>query len=148
VTGQAEREREQDRTAENAALVRVATGPLVGPVLWRVLSMMLARADWPLDRLDDAQLVCDALSAHAPAYASDGHLTFSVQANECEAAVRVLELADGGAEELVQDAMLPVVGNVLERIAEQVSIEQDEHGASSGLTIALKGPSPRGNEIN
>jgi hypothetical protein len=97
----------------------VASGPLVGPVLWRVVSMVLARADWPVDRLDDALLVCDALCAHAPAYASDGRLTFSVEADEHEAELRVRDLRSEGATALVQDAILPVVGNVLERIAER-----------------------------
>ena len=34
----------------------VASGPLVGPVLRRVVGMLAARADLPLDRLDDAVL--------------------------------------------------------------------------------------------
>ena len=52
----------------NFVRVRLTAGPLAGPVLWRVVSMVLARADWPLERLDDMLLVCDALSAHAPRY--------------------------------------------------------------------------------
>jgi serine/threonine-protein kinase RsbW len=132
---------EQEQATENVIRVRVANGPLVGPVLWRVVSMALARADWPLDRLDDALIVCDALCAHAPAYANDGRLTFSVQANEHEAELRVLDLTRGGASGLVQDAMLPVVGNVLEHVAERVSVEADEQGECSQLVLVLKGPS-------
>jgi hypothetical protein len=130
-----------ERATDNLTRVRVANGPLVGPVLWRVVSMVLARADWPVDRLDDALLVCDALCAHAPAYASDGRLTFSVQANEHEAQLRVGDLTADGATRLVRDAILPVVGNVLERIADSVSAELDEHGESSQLVLVLKGPS-------
>jgi hypothetical protein len=132
---------EQERATDGVTRVRVANGPLVGPVLWRVVSMVLARADWPLDRLDDALLVCDALCAHAPAYASDGRLTFSVQANEHEAELRVQDLTADGAAGLVRDAMLPVVGNVLERIADSVSPEHDEHGEGSQLVLVLEGPS-------
>jgi serine/threonine-protein kinase RsbW len=128
---------EQERATDNLALLRLANGPLVAPVLCRVVSMMLARADWPLDRLDDALLVCDALCAHAPAYASDGRLAFSVRANEREAELRVLELSDDAATGLVRDAMLPVVGNVLERFAECVSVEPDEQGLGSQLVIVL-----------
>jgi hypothetical protein len=131
--------REQERATESVTRVRLANGPLMGPVLWRVMSMMLARADWPLDRLDDALLVCDALCAHAPAYASDGRLTFSVQASEQEAELRVLDLTCDGAARLVQDAMLPVVGNVLERIAERVSVEPDESGEGTRLALVLRG---------
>lgn len=131
--------REQERATDNVTRVRLANGPLLGPVLWRVLSMVLARADWPLDRLDDAQLLCDALCAHAPAYASDGRLTFSVQASEQEAELRVLGLTEDGATRLVDDAMLPVVGNVLERVSERVLVEPDELGESSQLVLVLKG---------
>jgi hypothetical protein len=128
---------EQEQSTDNVTRVRLANGPLMGPVLWRVVSMVLARADWPVDRLDDALLVCDALCAHAPAYASDGRLTFSVQADEHAAELRVRDLAAGGATGLVRDAMLPVVGNVLERIADRVLVESDAQGKSSQLVLVL-----------
>jgi hypothetical protein len=129
--------REQERATDNVAHLRLANGPLLGPVLWRVVSMVLARADWPLDRLDDALLVCDALCAHAPAYANDGRLTFSVQADEHEAELRVRDLKNDGAAGLVKDAILPVVGNVLESMAERLSIEPGEQSEGSQLLLVL-----------
>jgi hypothetical protein len=120
------------------ARVRLADGPLAAPVLWRVVSMMLARADWPLDRLDDVRLICDALSAHAFVHSSDATLTFSIQANEHEAEMHVLNLIKDGASGLVGDAVLPVVGNVLERIAERTSIGTGSNGAGSQLILALR----------
>lgn len=135
MNGQAARPREQ--ATDNVTRVRVTSGPLVGPVLWRVVSMVLARADWPVDRLEDALLVCDALCAHAPAYASDGRLTFSVEANEQEAELRVRDLMSEGAGALARDAILPVVGNVFERVAERVSVEPEEHGDGSQLVLTL-----------
>jgi len=128
---------EQERATDNIARVRLANGPLMGPVLCRVVSMVLARADWAVDRLDDALLVCDALCAHAPTYATDGRLAFSVQANEHEAELRVGDLTGDGAAGLIQDAMLPMVGNLLERIADRVSIEPDERGDGSQLVLVL-----------
>ncbi len=38
----------------------------------------------------------------------------------------MLDLAPGGGDGLIADAALPGVGNVLERIADDVSVEQDE----------------------
>jgi len=131
------RARARERAIGDVTRLRLADGPLLGPVLCRVVSMVLTRADWPVDRLDDALLVCDALCAHAPAYASDGRLAFSVRADGNEAELRVQELAPEGAEALVRDAMLPVVGNVLEHVAERMSVETDEHGASPQLVIVL-----------
>lgn len=128
---------DQERASDNVTRVRVANGPLVGPVLRRVVSIVLARADWPLDELDNALLVCDALCAHAPARARDGQLTFSMQANERQAKLCVHALSADGAVQLVEDAMLPVVGNVLERVADRVTVEPDEPEGYSQLVLVL-----------
>ncbi len=127
----------REQVTDNLARARVTGGPLVGPVLWRVVSMVLARADWPVNRLDEALLVCDALCAHAPTYASDGGLTFSVGADKRAAELRVRDLTAEGAASLVQDAILPIVGNVLERVSERVSIEPEEDGEGSQLVLIL-----------
>lgn len=124
--------------------LRVTNGPLTAPLLCRVVSMVLTRADWPLERLDDALLVCDALGAHAPAHANDGRLTFSVKADEHEAELRVGELKPDGASGLVRDTRLPAVGNVLEQVAERVSIEGGEPGVDSELVVVLRGADPDG----
>ena len=116
---------------------RVRTGPLVGPVLRRMVSIALARADWPLDRLDDALLVCDALSAHAPRHAQARRLSLSVKADGREAELRVGELGHAGAAALLREATLPVVGNVLEGIAEDVRSVR-EPGGGSTLALVLK----------
>ena len=52
--------------------VSIASGPLVGPILRRVVGMLAARADLPLDRLDDAVLVADLIAARAPAHVLHG----------------------------------------------------------------------------
>jgi len=135
VNGPAAGPREQ--ATDNLARARVAGGPLVGPVLWRVVSMVLARADWPVNRLDEALLVCDALCAHAPMHASEGGLTFSVEADEREAELRIRDLTAEGAASLVQDAILPIVGNLLERVSERVLVEPEDDGKGSQLVLIL-----------
>jgi hypothetical protein len=126
---------------DGAISVRVAGGPLVGPVLRRLVSIVLARADWPLDGLDDALLVCDALSAHAPGHARAEWVALSVRADEREAELRMSELRHGGAADLLRDATLPVVGNVLEGIAENVSVHTEPDGGSL-LVLVLRTYSP------
>jgi len=111
-------------------------GPLLSPVLRRMVSIVLARADWPLDALDDALLVCDALSAHAPAHTLAGWVALSVEANDREAELCVGELTYDGAAQLVRDATLPVAGNVIEGIAEKVSVESMD-GEGSQLVLVL-----------
>ena len=117
----------QDQRAEqpaaNSVTLRVANGPLAAPVLGRVISMVLARADCPMDRLDDAMILCDALSAHAPAHARDGHVVFTMTTDAGGIELRVGELSERGAGELLADADVPGVGNVLERLSDELRIE-------------------------
>jgi hypothetical protein len=119
------------------ARVRVAKPALARPVLCRVVSMALTRADWPIDRLDDAMLACDALCAHAGDYTADGALTLDVHASNGTLELRVGELRADGAEALVRDAQLPGVGNVLEHVAERISIEPDEQSGGSQLVLVI-----------
>jgi hypothetical protein len=129
---------ERERAIEGVTRLRVAEGPLLRPVLCRVVSMVLTRADWPLDRLEEALLVCDALCARE--HSGDngrGRLTFNVEADEREAELRVCELTPAHAEKLLHNARLPLVGNVLERVAERVTIERDQTGSQAHLAIAL-----------
>ena len=112
----------------NEATVRVVNGPLVAPVLSRVVGMLAARAQCPVDRLDDALLVADALAAHTQTHTRNGHVTVHLVAGEDALEMHVSELGDGGAEGLVEDASLPGVGNVLERIADDVQIKRTEDG--------------------
>ena len=117
--------------------LRVADGPLAGPVLTRVVSMILARAACPLDRLDDALILCDAISAHAPAYSRDGHVSFMLNTEERGIELRVAELRPGGASGLIGDAMLPDVGNVIERYSDTRRIEPAEDGSGEELVLTL-----------
>jgi hypothetical protein len=119
---------EQDPTAKNSVSLRLANGPLAAPVLGRVISMMLARADCPMNRLDDAMILCDALSAHAPAHARNDHLAFTIETNRERIEMRVGELAEQGATKLLTDAAVPGVGNVLERLSDELRIEPSSAG--------------------
>lgn len=117
--------------------LRVANGPLAGPVLTRVVSMILARTTCPLDRLDDALILCDAISAHGPGHTRDEHLSFKLTAGERAIELRVAELRDGGASGLIDDAMLPEVGNVIERYSDTRRVEPARDGAGEELVLTF-----------
>jgi hypothetical protein len=114
-----------EKSEENSASLRIRTGPLAAGVLSRVVSMMLARAECPLDRMDDAMLLCDAICAHAPAHVNDGHLSCHITVGEGDLQLRVDELSSSGARGLIQDAVLPEIGNVLERVTDELQVEPD-----------------------
>jgi hypothetical protein len=122
----------------NEATVRVRTGPLVAPVLSRVVGMLAARAQCPIDRLDDAMLLTDAVAAHAPANARNGHVAISVRADEGQLELRVGELTPGGADGLVADANLPGVGNVFEQVADEIATERGQDSDDLILRLTFR----------
>jgi anti-sigma regulatory factor (Ser/Thr protein kinase) len=127
----------EEPPSESSASLRLANGPLVGPVLCRVVSIVLARANCPMDRMEDAMLICDALSAHAPTHAEDGCLAFAVSARGGRFELRVGDLAERGASRLVRDTALPGVGSVLERVTDELRIEPSADGAGEELVLGL-----------
>lgn len=128
---------ERERVTEGVTRLGLADGPLLRPVLCRVVSMVLTRADWPLDRLEDVLLVCDALCTGESKNNGRARLIFSIDAYEHEAELRVRELTPESAEQLLAGACLPLVGNVLERVAERVTVQPDQAGSGAQLAITL-----------
>src|SRR4051794_41254324 len=124
-----------EQPSGNEAVVRVVNGPLVAPVLSRVVGMLAARAQCPVDRLDDALLVADAIAAHTQTHSVDGHVTVRLVASGDAIELHVAELREGGARGLLADASLPGVGNVLERIADEVDVGSGQNGTE---TLSLK----------
>jgi hypothetical protein len=121
--------------ATNEATLIVRQRDLLGPVLGRVVGMLAARAQCPIDRLDDALLLTDAVAAHAPSHAANGRVVVHVRADGDGLSLRIGALRDGGAEELVESAALPGVGNVFRRVATDVRAE----GGELVLHLAFRG---------
>ena len=114
--------------AEDPTRVSIASGPLVGPVLRRVVGMFAARADLPLDRLDDAVLVADVVAARAPAHMESETVDVALTSGTRSLQLRVGPLRAGGGRALVVDAAVPGVGNVIEQLADGLDIESEgEH---------------------
>jgi hypothetical protein len=121
--------------ATNEASVAIRKGPLVGPVLGRVVGMLAARAQCPIDRLDDAMLLTDAVAAHAPAHTTDAHVQVVVAADEEGLELRVGALSRDGAKSLLEDAELPGVGNVFTRVADEVDARSSDGGGELVLRL-------------
>jgi hypothetical protein len=126
-----------ETTAINEATVRVRNGPLVAAVLSRVVGMLAARAQCPIDRLDDAILLTDAVAAHAPVHARNGHVHVVVSADDEHLELRVGELRPDGARALLADGDLPGVGNVFDRIADEVHQTASADGEAAELVLRL-----------
>jgi hypothetical protein len=111
-----------------ATRVSIASGPLVGPVLRRVVGMLAARADLPLDRLDDAVLVADLIAARAPAHVTAATVDVRLETGPRTLSLQVGPLRPGGGKALIVDATVPGVGNVIEQLADHISVEPDREG--------------------
>ncbi|HWT25603.1 MAG TPA: hypothetical protein VN213_19010 [Solirubrobacteraceae bacterium] len=111
--------------ADESTRVSIAAGPLVGPVLRRVVGMLAARADLPLDRLDDAVLVADLVAARAQDHVAQETVDVLLQSGERSIDLRVGPLRAGGGRALVVDAAVPGVGNVIEQLSDVVAVEAD-----------------------
>src|SRR5688500_14241352 len=106
----------------------VRNGPLLGPVLSRVIGMLAARGQCPIDRLDDALLVADTVAAHGPDHTLNGTVVVQLAAQEGEISLTLGGLRPQGGQALLRDAELPGGGNVLERVADGVEIRDDGNG--------------------
>ena len=125
--------------AEAPTRVSIASGPLVGPVLRRVVGMIAARADLPLDRLDDAVLVADLVAARAPAHVVGETVEVELTSSTRSLELRVGPLRSGGGEALVVDAAVPGVGNVIEQLADGLDIQPDGENEFLHVRLAYAG---------
>ena len=110
----------------------ITPGPLVGPVLRRVVGMLAARADLPLDRLDDAVLVADVIADRAGPFVADAiRVRFEVEPRTLW--MRVGPLSQGGAQALLGENR--EVGPIIVKLADEVQVE--ESGDSEFLRVCL-----------
>lgn len=106
----------------------LADGPLVAPVLSRVISLLAARVDFSIDRLSDAQIVADVLAQHTAAQAADGQVHVSIAEEDRVLALAVGPLAAGGGRALVAATELPGLGRLIDQLASQVDIDPGPEG--------------------
>jgi hypothetical protein len=117
--------------------VSIAAGPLVGPVLRRVVGMLAARADLPLDRLDDAVLVADLIAARAPAHVAAETVDVALDPGPRTLSLVIGPLRPGGGQALVIDAAVPGVGNVIEQLADELTVDEGQDGRGEFLRVTL-----------
>jgi anti-sigma regulatory factor (Ser/Thr protein kinase) len=111
--------------------LRPGAGPLLAAVLGRTVAMLAARANFSLDRLSDAQLVSDAVAAHALAHAATDALRVEIDDDERALALKVGPLTADGGQRVVNESDLPGVGLLLEQLVDDVAVHSDDHGAET-----------------
>jgi len=111
-----------------ATEVRVGPPDLVAPVLSRALTALAARHEITVDRISDAMLLADQISAMAPRGFDDGHVQLSIADRPEGVELKVGPMRSGGAEGLRASLSLPHVGGSLETLADEVRTESDADG--------------------
>lgn len=124
--------------APEGAVVSIANGPLVAPVVSRVIAMIAARVNFPVDRLSDAVLVGDAISAHAPPYAAGARTCVAVNGEDDVLDLRVGPLVSEGGGRLLADGELPGVGSSFEQLASQIDVERGGENGDPGTSAQFE----------
>jgi serine/threonine-protein kinase RsbW len=122
--------------APRAAGLLIQPGPLVASVASRVTAILAARADFPLDRLADAVLVSDAISAHASDYISGSDVGLVIEDGDGTLDFRVGPLHEGGGESLLQQMEVPGIGHSLERLVDEVKVERGDGVPGTADSVA------------
>ncbi len=135
-TGEGSAAAEVPSLTDDATVMRVGPPELVGPILSRALGAVAARREISVERLSDAMLLSDAISARAPEGFSDGHVLLSLADRDEGVQLRVGPMKSGAAERLRESLELPEVGGTLATLADELRIEQDEEGEFLVVGIA------------
>jgi serine/threonine-protein kinase RsbW len=116
--------------------LRVGPPSLLAPILSRALTSLAARHDVTVDRISDAMLLSDAISAGAPQGFPDGHVCLSILDRPEGVELKVGPMEEGGGEKLRQSLGLPQLGGSLESLADEMRIESDGEGEYLVVGIA------------
>ena len=138
------------KTVEPEALPRPASVPgtaikvsderIIAPVIGRVLAVLAARTDFPVDRLTDTMLLADALAANAATAFEDGTVRMVFEDGDGTIDVRVGPMQEGGAEQLRSELEIPGLGATLEKLADDVSVDQTPDGEYFSLKMRPSRP--------
>jgi len=129
--------REPGRTQETR--IEIGAGEALSPVLGRVISMLATRADFSVDRLSDAVLLSDAISAGGPQGFPNGTVRLAVKEEAGAFELRIGPLTEGGGERLLEGMQIPGLEATLEALAEEVQVERGDAGEHVRLRISAAG---------
>jgi serine/threonine-protein kinase RsbW len=118
----------QQAPVPEAAELTIGRPELASSVLERVVGALASRRSITVDRLNDAMLLTDAVSARAPEAFGDAHLRFAVADQADGIDLRIGPMPDGASKRLLDGLALPQVGGSLEALADELRVERDEGG--------------------
>lgn len=119
-----------------ATELRVGSPELIAPVLSRALTALAARNEIAVERISDAMLLSDAISAGAPDAFGDGPVRLSIAEGSEGIELRIGPMERDGGERLRRGLELPELGGSIEALADETRVEQADDGDYLVLAIA------------
>lgn len=102
--------------------------PQLGPcerVVRRLIAVVSAQADMPVDRMMDALLVSELVGRHVPQYLVGPRAQVRIERIHEGFDLRLGPLEQGAALAVVRDSSVAAVGSVVERLANRVRVDSD-----------------------
>jgi serine/threonine-protein kinase RsbW len=118
--------------------IAVSSGPLAAPVLGRTIAMLAARAEFSLEGISEAELVTDALAAHAPNLTVGSKIQLGIDRRPGQLVVRVGPFQDGGSTRIIEASAVGDLPPVLERLTEQRRVESSADGELLCLVLGAR----------
>jgi serine/threonine-protein kinase RsbW len=128
--------RPESQPVPEATEIQVSAVELLGPVLSRALTALAARQEITIDRISDAMLLADAISAAAPRGFPDGPVRLSIADRPEGVELKIGPMGSGGGDALRESLSLPEVGGSLETLADEIRTEADGDGEYLVVGIA------------
>lgn len=97
----------------------IAPISLARTILPRLVIALAARAHFSTDRISDAQMLADALVAHAQAALSGDKLSIDVTVEPRDLELNISPLHSGRAQQLIGESELGDLGRVIEKLADR-----------------------------
>lgn len=116
------------RPKQDATTLTVASPEMLSPVLARVIGALAARREITIDRLSDAVLLTDAISAGVPEGFADGLVRIDLSDREEGIDLRIGPMEAGFGDRMLRGLDLPDVGGNLAVLADELRVEQNGEG--------------------
>lgn len=120
----------------STSMFSIAPLSLARTILPRLVSALAARAHFSTDRISDAQLLADALAAHAAGALSGDQLSVGVNVEPREIELHIAPLTIGAAQHLLEDSELDRLGSIIEKLTDRRHVATI--GPFEALTLALR----------
>lgn len=115
-------------TSTDSAVLAISAGPIVTPVLGRVIGIFAARAELSVDRLNDAVLIGDAIAASGALHRTAQRIRVGIEASHRRLVLCVGPLVEGGGERLLEASDVPGIDGILSRLADEVEVRPTADG--------------------